>query len=81
MGNRRRINTNKCFMVVSLDGTITSLESPEEREKSLRRAKFEKDYKKKQVIRAKVGKLSTELEAFSLGIEEQIAKFRANRSN
>ena len=66
-------------MVVSLDGTITSLESPEQREKALRRAKFEIDYKKRMILRKKIGNTMPELESFSLGVEKQIAEFRAKK--
>ena len=66
-------------MIVSPNGTITSLESSEEREKSMRRAKFEIDYKKRMILRKKIGNAMPELESFSLGVEKQIAEFRAKK--
>ena len=71
---RTRINTPKCFMIVSGD-SIINLETSEEREKAIRRAKFEKAYKRNKQIFRGITK-SVDLLNFSNDFAEQIKQFK-----
>ena len=74
---RPRVKAPKCFMIVSGD-SIINLETTEEREKAIRRAKFEKDYKRNKKVFSCITK-SLDLVNFSDSFAQEIASFKRKK--
>ena len=74
---RPRVKAPKCFMIVSGD-SIIELETKEQKEKAIRRAKFEKDYKRNKKIFSCITK-SLDLVSFSNNLANEIADFKQKK--